>query len=127
MKKESIKKFKIFNIVSYPGSIIVLYFMYPSFEKINGNIKYVLVWFVLAGIGVIFFNHRFLSIVEKAKDSVNFKDFLSSWGRAKIKNNPDHYFAPEIYLQYKNNFRYMFIYMGFSGMVLFFITFLFMQ
>ena len=126
MKKETIKKFKMLNIASFPGAIIVLYFMYPNFVKINENIKYPLTWFVVASIGGIIFNHRILSIVEKAKDSVDVKDFLSSWGRAKIKNNPDDYFTPEIYEQYRNNFRYMFIYVGLSGVVLFLITFLFM-
>ncbi len=127
MKKETIKKIKILNMATYPGAIITLYFLYPVFIKFNENIKYALAWFSVAGIGVIILNHRFLSIIEKAKDTSNLLDFLSTWGRAKIRNNPDNYFTPEIYKQYKNNFRYMLIYMGISGVALFLIVFLFIQ
>jgi hypothetical protein len=127
MKRESIKLIKALNIASYPGALVVIYFMYPSFMSINVNFKYALIWFVVSGIGITYLNHKYLSIVEQAKDTVDLKDFLSSIGRAKIRKNLDEYFPADIAKQYKSFFLIMYIYMGIAGIGLILVAILIAQ
>jgi hypothetical protein len=85
------------------------------------------IWFAAAGVGLIYFNHRFLSIMGQAKETANMKDLFSSMGRVKVKQNPDAYFTPEVYKQYKQTFLFMYIYMAIAMAVLVAIVLIFIR
>jgi len=118
-KETIIKIFKILNIASYPMSLTILYFLYPEFIKTSE--KAMLYWFAIVGIGVVFFNNRHLSIVEKSKETASLGDFFSYLEMTKIKKNPDDYFTPDMYKKYINNLQYIRIYIGLAVVSLFFI------
>ncbi len=125
MKREEILRvLKVLNILSYPVCLVILYFMYPLFSNIDENIKYLLVWIAIFGLGGVYFNHKNIVLISRVKETANIFDLLNSIGKVKVKQNPENYFSLEDYNKYKNNLKYMFIYFGISMTFMFLIIFI---
>ena len=91
MDKESIKKFKKYNLRFYLIIVAVIFLVYPKLILMHSNMNFIIFLFLWTGVGTVYFSHKFLSSLESVKDSADLNDFFTPQGRAALKKNPKAY------------------------------------
>ena len=89
MKKNSL--LYSLNFVAYLILTITFSVLYYFFLKIY-NIYFVLLIILIIFTNIFFYNHIYIWIISKSKNTSNVWKFFSTWGRKEIRNNINDYF-----------------------------------